>query len=61
MAWYPDWVVALDDVAKGRPGAVVTQRNAQDIIRELEQLTRDLKAPDSPGAKLRAALRKSPV
>lgn len=38
MAWYPDWVVALDDVSKDKPGAVITSRNAQDIIREIEKM-----------------------
>jgi hypothetical protein len=38
MAWYPDWVVALDDVAEGKPYATVTQRNAQDVIREIKKM-----------------------
>ena len=43
MPFYPDWVAALDDVAKGEVGAVVTQRNAQDIIREIEMMQAELK------------------
>lgn len=35
MPWYPDWVAALDDVANDRPGATVTQRDAENIIRDL--------------------------
>ena len=38
MAWYPDWVVALDNVAEGLSGATISQRNAQDIIREIEKM-----------------------
>lgn len=38
MAWYPDWAVALDEVSKGVSGAVVTQRNAADIIREIKKM-----------------------
>jgi hypothetical protein len=38
MVWYPDWAVALDDVAKGKAGATVTQQNAADIIRAIEKL-----------------------
>lgn len=38
MAFYPDWVVALNDVAKGTEHAKVTQRNARDIIREIEKM-----------------------
>ena len=38
MAWYPDWAVALDNVAKGKAGATVTQQNARDITRAIEKL-----------------------
>lgn len=37
MTWYPDWMVALDDVAKGVPGAVITQDQARKVISALEQ------------------------
>lgn len=35
---FPDWVEALDGVARGDQWAVVTQRNARDIIRELDRM-----------------------
>lgn len=41
MTWYPDWVVALDDTAKDKPNANVTPRNAQDAIREIQELTEE--------------------
>ena len=44
MPFYPDWIIALDNVAKGVPGAEITKRNAEDIIRELTQLKAQAKA-----------------
>lgn len=38
MAWYPAWVIALNEVAKGVPGGIISQHNAQDIIREIEKM-----------------------
>lgn len=38
MAWYPDWAVALDAVAKDEPDAKLSKRNAEDVIRELQRL-----------------------
>jgi UDP-N-acetylglucosamine:LPS N-acetylglucosamine transferase len=42
MAWYPTWVVALDQVAKGTAGAVVDQQDAKDTIREIKKMTAEL-------------------
>ena len=50
MPFYPDWVVALDDVAKGKPGAELTARNAQDVIQELTVLKAQVKAFTTPEA-----------
>lgn len=49
MAWYPDWVVALDDCATSDDGlrygrSIVTPDNARDIIRELARMSREIKA-----------------
>lgn len=48
MPFYPDWIVTLDDVAKGKPGAVITARDAENIIRELTQLKAQVKAFTTP-------------
>lgn len=50
MAWYPDWLVALDAVAKGKPDATLSKRNAEDIIAELTRLKGQVKALMTPEA-----------
>jgi hypothetical protein len=50
MAWYPDWVVALNAVAKGED-AKLSKHNAEDVIRELMRLqskVRELQEQLSP-------------
>ena len=42
MTWYPDWVVALEEVSKGVEHAVVTRRNAEDIIREIKKMQAEI-------------------
>jgi hypothetical protein len=50
MAWYPDWVVALDDTAKGKPNANVTPDNARDAIREIKKLQARIKELETGNA-----------
>lgn len=50
MPFYPNWIVALNDVAEDRPGATITLRNAQDIIAELTRLKGQVKALMTPEA-----------
>lgn len=50
MTWYPEWVVALDAVAKGQPDATLSKRNAEDIIAELTRLKGQVKALMTPEA-----------
>ena len=42
MAFYPEWVVVLDDVASGLPHAKITQDNAKDIIREIKRMQAEI-------------------
>jgi hypothetical protein len=55
MAWYPDWVVALDEVAKGIEGARVTRRNAEDAVREIKKLQAKITALEEEARRERRA------
>jgi hypothetical protein len=41
MAFYPEWVVVLDDAAKGSQPAELTPRIAQQIIDAIKELQRE--------------------